>query len=149
VLIAAMANPRMRALIVEDEQLLAASLADQLGRLGLTVAGIAGERAEAQRLLEDGGFDIAFIDLFLGREYHGLDLARLASARGAAVVLVTGHLSHAISDTLATLRSAALLTKPFSIDQLRAVVDAVRQTVAPRTEKPAEAGSSPSSEGSR
>src|SRR5271170_2244038 len=109
-----MAEPRLRALVVEDEHLLAAHLVDALGKLGLEVGGVASNRAEALALLEQGGFDIAFIDLFLGRESHGIDLARLASARAVAVVLVTGQLSHAISDTLATLRSAALLTKPFS-----------------------------------
>lgn len=146
-----MAHQQLRALVIEDEPVLAASLAESLRRIGLTVDGIASDRAEATVLLETGGFDIAFIDLFLGREYHGLDLAKLASARAVAVVLVTGHLSHAISDALAGLRSAALLTKPFSIDQLRAVVDAVRQGIEkpaiemPDNEKPAEAGSTSSS----
>lgn len=125
-----MAERQLRALVVEDEHLLAANLADSLRRIGLEVGGIATTQAEAITLLEQEGFDIAFIDLFLGREYHGLDLAKVASARSVAVVLVTGHLSDAISDTLSTLRSAALLTKPFSIDQLRSVVAAVRQGMA-------------------
>ena len=120
----------LRALIVEDEHLIAASLADSLRRIGLEVGGIATTPAEAAALLDGDRFDIAFIDLFLEHEFHGLDLARQASARAVAVVLVTGHLSDAISDTLATLRSAALLTKPFSIDQLDAVVAAVRQSLA-------------------
>jgi len=124
-----MVDRPLRALVVEDEHLIAASLADALRGIGLEVGGVASSRAEAVTLLEQRGFDIAFIDLFLGCEYHGLDLAKLASARAVAVVLVTGHLSHAISDTLATLHSAALLTKPFSIDQLRTVVAAVRQTM--------------------
>ena len=109
---------------------MAASLADALQRIGLEVGGIAATRAEATQLLEQGGLDIAFIDLFLGREYHGLDLAELAAARALAVVLVTGHLTDAISDTVARLPSAALLTKPFSIDQLRTVVAAVRHSLA-------------------
>src|SRR5436190_3779805 len=102
----------LRALVVEDEHLLAASLADALQRIGLEIGGVASSRAEAVGLLDAQAFDIAFIDLFLGREYHGLDLAKSASARGIAVVLVTGHLSDAISGTLADLPSAALLTKP-------------------------------------
>jgi DNA-binding response OmpR family regulator len=122
-----MTDRPLRALVVEDEHLLAVSLADSLRRIGLEVGGVANSQTEAVALLEQRSFDIAFIDLFLGREYHGLDLAKLASAQSVAVVLVTGHLSHAISDTLATLHSAALLTKPFSIDQLRSVVAAVRQ----------------------
>jgi DNA-binding response OmpR family regulator len=125
-----MTERRLNALVVEDEHLLAADLVDSLRRIGLEVGGVASNRADATTLIEQQGFDIAFIDLFLSREYHGLDLARLASARAIAVVLVTGQLSHAISDALASLRSAALLTKPFSIDQLRSVVDAVRQGLA-------------------
>jgi DNA-binding response OmpR family regulator len=125
-----MVERQIRALVVEDEHLLAAHMVDALGRIGLEVGGVASNRAEALALLEQSGFDIAFIDLFLGCESHGIDLARAASARAVAVVLVTGQLSHAISDALATLRSAALLTKPFSIDQLRTVVAAVRQGLA-------------------
>jgi DNA-binding response OmpR family regulator len=121
---------RLRALIVEDEHLLAVNLADSLGRIGLEVGGVAYHQAEALALLDREDFDIAFIDLFLDRESHGLDLARHASARSVAVVLVTGQLPHRVSDALATLRSAALLTKPFSIDQLRSVVAAVRQGMA-------------------
>jgi DNA-binding response OmpR family regulator len=125
-----MTEPRLRALVVEDEHLLAAHLVDALGKLGLEVGGVASNRADALALLEQPGFDIAFIDLFLDRESHGIELAQCASARAIAVVLVTGQLSHEVSDALATLRSAALLTKPFSIDQLRTVVAAVRQGLA-------------------
>jgi DNA-binding response OmpR family regulator len=121
---------RLRALIVEDEHLLAANLADSLHRMGLEVGGVANNQAEALALLDREDFDIAFIDLFLDRESHGLDLARYAAVRSVAVVLVTGQLTHRVSDALTTLRSAALLTKPFSIDQLRSVVAAVRQGMA-------------------
>lgn len=123
-----MSDRTLRALVVEDEHLLALNLAESLRRIGLSVAGVANDRAQALAFLEaPGSIDIAFIDLYLGREYHGLDLARMADAKSVAVVLVTGHLSDAISDTLATLKSAALLTKPFSVDQLQAVVAAVRR----------------------
>jgi len=125
-----MAERRLRALVVEDEPLLAASLVDSLGRLGLEVGGVASDRAQALALLDRERFDIAFLDLYLGQEHHGLELARLAAGRGIAVVLVTGQLGHAVSDALSTLRSAALLTKPFSIDQLRSVVAAVRRGLA-------------------
>jgi len=120
----------LRALIVEDEHLLAAGLADLLGRIGLEVGGIAVTRPEALALLDAHQFDIAFIDLYLGRESHGLDIAERAAARAIAVVLVTGQLSEAISGALARLPSAALLTKPFSHDQLQTVIDAVRPTIA-------------------
>src|SRR5258708_13033114 len=112
-----MTDRLLRALVVEDEHLLAVSLADALRRIGLEVGGIANAQTDAIALLDAERFDIAFIDLFLGREYHGLDLARSASARGIAAVLVTGHLSDAISGTLASLPSAAPLTNPFPIDQ--------------------------------
>lgn len=123
-----MSDRPLRALVVEDEHLLALNLAESLRRIGLSVAGVANDRTQALGFLEQPeNFDIAFIDLYLGREYHGLELARLADSRSVAVVLVTGHLSHAISDTLGELKSAALLTKPFSVDQLQAVVAAVRR----------------------
>ena len=128
-----MTERRLRALVVEDEHLLAAHLVDALRQIGLEVGGVASNRQEAVALLERNGFDIAFIDLFLGDDSHGIELARLASARAVAVVLVSGQLSHAISDALASLRSAALLSKPFSIDQLRTVVAAVRQGLAKPT----------------
>lgn len=119
----------LRALVVEDEHLLALNLVDSLGRLGLEVGGVANTRAEALALLASERFDIAFVDLVLDEGYDGLDLARRAAEQAIAVVLVTGQLNETVADTVADLPSAALLTKPYSLEQLATVVAMVGQSL--------------------
>ncbi len=116
----------LKALVVEDEPLLALTLTESLRRIGLEVVATVHDADQARPWL-DGGCDIAFIDLYLGRDYGGLDLARTAAAAQTAVVLVTGQLNDTISEALAQGSSVALLAKPYSVEQLRAVVAAVTQ----------------------
>jgi NtrC-family two-component system response regulator AlgB len=73
-------------------------------------------------------FDVAFLDLRLGRE-SGMDLlpVLLKEAPGLAIVVITAHAS--IASAVEAMRAGAFdyLPKPFTPDQLRLVLERWRQ----------------------
>jgi DNA-binding NarL/FixJ family response regulator len=128
-------RPRCRAVIIDDEPLVAMTLKDMVVRCGADVVGVAHHYDGGAALLaDDPACDLAFIDLWFGNALRGVDLARQAVSRGIQVVAVTG--SGRLPEDLP---GAALLTKPFSTEAVRLLVNAlgVRQTASPTSSLPA------------
>ena len=86
----------MRALIVEDEPLLRAELADQLAALWpeLEIAGMAENGIEAVALLESLRPDIVFLDIQIPG-LNGIEVARHVPP-SAQIVFVTAYAEHAL-----------------------------------------------------
>jgi NtrC-family two-component system response regulator AlgB len=113
----------MDILVIDDEPSLRRTLHTTLETLGHQVQEAAsGERALA--LLQLHRFDVAFLDLRLGKE-AGLDLlpALLREAPNLAVIVVTAYAT--IESAVEAMRRGAFdyLPKPFTPDQLRVVLD--------------------------
>ncbi|WP_207484018.1 response regulator [Arenibaculum pallidiluteum] len=88
----------MRILIVEDEALVALDLQECLERLGHEVVGIVRSAAEVRALPEESAPDVAFVDLHLGEDEFGPDIARLVRERfGSICLYVTGNAETAMS----------------------------------------------------
>lgn len=100
-------------LIVEDEYLIAAALAEELGDRGATVVGPAPSVQRALALVADAGhLDLAVLDVNL----RGEDVYPVADAlakRGTPFVLVTGYDQHAIPERY---RQRSILEKPIEVD---------------------------------
>lgn len=115
-----------RALIVEDEPLLAEQLRGKLAALwpGLVIAGVAGEGREALRLARQSRPDIAFLDIRLPG-MSGLEVAA-ALPVDTRVVFVTAHDEFAVD----AFRAAAVdyLLKPVSDERLRATIERLRES---------------------
>src|SRR5271166_81701 len=118
-------QPVMDLLIIDDEASLRRTVRTALESMGHRVAE-APTAALARTLLEQQRFDLAFLDLRLGRE-AGLDLLPelLRIDGGLAVVVVTAYA--AIETAVEAMRRGAFdyLPKPFTPDQLRIVWDRV------------------------
>ncbi len=113
-----------RVLIVDDDEILAVLLKDIVEQCGAVVGAVAHTYDSARQLLDTAAFDLAFIDLRLGAALTGADLARQAAARHIQVVAVTG------SPTLPEgLEGVALLTKPFSVETVRLLLDTLRRSL--------------------
>jgi two-component system, NtrC family, response regulator AlgB len=86
----------------------------------------ASDSARAEELLSHGLFDIAFLDIRLGRE-KGLDLLPLLLrlAPGLPVIIITAYAT--IETAVEAMRRGAFdyLPKPFTPDQIRVVIDRV------------------------
>jgi CheY-like chemotaxis protein len=116
--------PRLRgfkAIVVDDEMLIADALSASLEEQGVDVVGVAYTYDDASQLLEEQPrSDLAFIDLKLGKALSGVRLAQRAGELGIQVIAMTG------SRLPADLEGVALLTKPFSMESVRRILDMLR-----------------------
>ncbi len=117
----------MDLLLIDDEASLRRTLRTTLESMG-HAALEAGSGEQALTWLRKQRFDLAFLDLRLGRE-AGMDLlpVLLREAAGLAVVVITAHAS--IASAVEAMRAGAFdyLPKPFTPDQLRVVLERWRQ----------------------
>jgi DNA-binding response OmpR family regulator len=79
-----------RALVVEDEALLALEIAEYLTDAGLEVVGPAASVAKALNLVNDPGCDVGILDVNLGKE-HSEPVALELRARGIPFVVLSGN----------------------------------------------------------
>jgi NtrC-family two-component system response regulator AlgB len=113
----------MQVLLIDDDASLRRTLRTALESLHHVVADV-GSKPQALDLLAKQRFDVVFLDLRLGRE-KGLDLVPelLRVAPGIAVVVMTAFAS--IDTAVEAMRRGAFdyLPKPFTLDQLRVVLE--------------------------
>jgi NtrC-family two-component system response regulator AlgB len=122
----------MNLLIIDDEPTLRRTLRTALESMGNAVTEAAAGPAALERLA-DGRFELAFLDLRLGRA-SGLDLLPELVKAGLAVVVMTAFAS--IDTAVEAMRRGAFeyLPKPFTPDQLRVVLDRWRLVSGLRAE---------------
>lgn len=96
-----------RVLLVEDEFLVAAMLADVLEDAGAAVLGPASSLADGLRMVAEGGFDIAVLDWNLDGQRSD-PIARALLSAGIPFVISTGY--GAVGDEFSGL---PLLGKPY------------------------------------
>lgn len=118
-----------RVMVVDDEELVAATIRMTLQREGMQVVEHASPAAALQHLRQDSG---AGIDLLITDqtmpEMTGIQLATQARALrpGLPVLLVSGNLNETERRELLALKATVTLDKPFSRKLLLAAVDAIR-----------------------
>ncbi len=108
-----------RILVVEDDYLVASWLTGILEQWGCRVVGPASTVAEALRLVEEGGFDGAILDVNLRGEQSG-PVAETLEARGVPYFFLTGYGSPALLPE--ALRDRHKLFKPVKASELRMAV---------------------------
>ena len=117
----------MRILIVDDETNIRKSLRIALESMKHAVEE-AVSPADASKRIEDAPFDVAFVDLRL-RDESGLDLIETLTKRSPrlAIVIITAYAS--IDSAVDAMRRGAFdyLPKPFTPDQLRVILERLRQ----------------------
>ncbi|HEY0027917.1 MAG TPA: response regulator [Allosphingosinicella sp.] len=101
-------------LIVEDEPLISMMLEDFLDSLGHTIVGICESVPDAMARVNEGGFEVAILDVNLKGERIWPVADRLVEM-GVPYVLATG--GH-IEPPPAAHASAPVLSKPFTIDAI-------------------------------
>ena len=117
-------NPRRRVLLVEDEVLVSALAVDILDELSFDVV----ETGSAKAALsaaggEDGGFDVAIIDVGLP-DQRGDELAiKLRELRSELpIVIATGYGANSLDKRLQTAQRLVVITKPYDTSSLMAAL---------------------------
>jgi CheY-like chemotaxis protein len=113
-------------LIVEDEPLIAMMLEDFLESLGHRVVAIADNVSEALAKVDEGGFDVAILDVHLNGQVAWPVADRLASEGRPFVLATGGH----IEPPPAQHAEAPVLAKPYTIDAIGPALDAACGTGA-------------------
>ena len=118
-------------IIVEDEPLLAAMLAQEVEDLGWKVVGIAHCEESAFALLNASAPNVAVLDINLDL---GTSLAVAATCRdrNISIVFTTGY---STDDLPRQCEGATILTKPFSFKDLGQALDHAMDPAAPSEEK--------------
>jgi PAS domain S-box-containing protein len=132
---------RRHIIVIEDEPLVAMELEAQLGDLGWTVVGLAGTLEQARALIARADCDAALLDVNLA----GCPVDELAAAlrrRDIPFAFATGYGRTGLP---AGFRDGLILNKPFSVEQLNAVLAAlggsdIAAVPPPQTESPAPVG---------
>lgn len=106
-------------LIVEDEPLIAMMLEDFLDSLGHTVKGICESVGEARIAVEEGGFDLAILDVNLKGE-NIWPVASEMRARGIPFVIASG--GH-VDPPPAEFDNVPMIDKPYTIDRVTPAID--------------------------
>jgi len=107
-----------RILVLDDEPLIAAMLAEWLAECGCQAVGPAFTAAAALRLAETEALDGAILDVSLG-EGDSLRVAEVLNARGVPVAFATGY---GAFDLPPSFPDAPVLAKPFDFEEIRATV---------------------------
>ncbi len=116
---------KLKALVVEDEALVAMLIEDILADMGHEVAAVAGRLEQALTLIQTADFDFAVLDLNLNgvRTYP---VAEALVSRGKPFMFATGYGSAGLDDPW---RRYPVVQKPFTPEDL---ARAIEQAMTPR-----------------
>ena len=120
---AVIGDARRQALLVEDDDTVAAMVGAMLDELGFDHERVASADAALKRLEANADLDIILSDMVMPGEMSGLDLVRTIAGRWPRLpaVLMTGYSAAAAS---ASAEGVRLLLKPYRIDALAAEIEA-------------------------
>lgn len=111
-------------LIIEDEPLIAMMLEDFIESLGHSPIGTADNIDEALDSVERGGFDLVILDVNLGA-CECWPVADRLTALSIPFILATGGY---VTSPPACYANAPTLSKPFTLDSVRAALDSIAVT---------------------
>lgn len=119
----------LRILIVEDDPLVRADLADCLQEAGYQVVGEAGTQHQALTVLSATEPDLVLLDIHLESGQEGIEIAREMNARYLIpfiylTALIDDKTLTDVSDTL----PAGFVVKPFDEGRLKAAIEIARRT---------------------
>lgn len=108
--------------IVDDEALIAFEMADALEDLGFEVVGPSTHLNDALTVAKEQDFDVACLDVNLGRGKTSEPIARVLAERGIPYVYITAYEASQIDFASSTDK---VIRKPISISDLKqALIDA-------------------------
>ena len=119
----------LRALVVDDELLIADYIASVLEEAGHTVVGMAATADQALKLLRETGADVALLDITLKGASDGVELARaIRREHRLPYIFISGSGDPQTRQRAEDTNPLAFLQKPFKDAQLLAVLMGVHSS---------------------
>src|SRR5262245_61689168 len=113
-----------RILVVEDEQIVAASLSKRLAKLGYEVVGSAAAGEEAVGLAERLRPDLVLMDVRLEGQMDGVEAAgHIRFRHGIPVVYLTAYSTKEILERAKVTEPYGYILKPYHDRELHVVID--------------------------
>lgn len=117
-------NTRIRIVVVEDEVLIAEDIRDCLTNVDYSVEAVVHNKEDAIEALEFIQPDLALLDINLGDDYHGFDIAKVINERIFCPFLyLTSYSSKEIINQAKHTRPMGYIVKPFSEADLFSAVE--------------------------
>jgi CheY-like chemotaxis protein len=114
---------KKKVLIVEDAIIIAEDLAASVEELGYEMVGIADNAPEAFEIIESRKPDVALLDINLGTEIDGLDIAKkLNEEYHLPFIFITAFSSKQTQEKIENLNPKGYLVKPFENEELEAAL---------------------------
>lgn len=115
---------RVKILIVEDEMIVAEDMRSVLEEMSYEIVGVTGEVDEAKRFLLATQPDIALVDITLGVEQQGLNLAKyIIDEIRIPFVFCTSHSDKGTVSEASQLQPNGYLVKPFDDKDLYTAIE--------------------------
>ena len=105
-------NERARVLIVDDEALVALYISDVIEEAGDVEIKTAATAEEAMAAAEHWSPDVAIVDVSLGNNSSGTDVAARLAAHHSAIIFLSGHSDLLADKAIRDLNPVAVLSKP-------------------------------------
>lgn len=114
-----MEHKNAKILIIEDEGVVAADLADCLNALGYIVCGTANCALEAYKLLEDEEPDLALVDINIKGNADGTEVARRIEERHSIpYIYLTAYFGEETFKKVSKTNPSGYLVKPYQENDL-------------------------------
>ena len=116
-------------LVVEDDPVIAEDIAECLKQSNYQVKGIAYHSKEAIRLLDELEVDLVILDINLGEEDSGVDLASIINKEYLIpFIFLTAYSDDLLLEEIRKTLPAGFVLKPFDKHRLRAAIQIARHT---------------------
>ena len=117
----------LKTIVLEDEPLVAETIAQMLRDLGHEVCGVAHSAGDLPALLAAHEPELITIDVNLGERHDGVGVATLLESAGCLpIVFITGGVDDEQRADIQAVEGAVLLLKPFTSEQLAEAVEAAQ-----------------------
>jgi len=111
---------KLKALIVEDEPLVAEDIASCVELMGYEAAFIAYSGEEAIQFLKENNVDFALLDITLSGDVDGIEVAKqFRETQRAPFLFLTSHSDHTTLERAKATRPSGYLVKPFDENDLK------------------------------
>lgn len=116
---------KTRLLIVEDEAVIAADMADMLEDFGYDIVDTVIDYSGAIAILDSEEVDLVIIDIMLGGSKSGIELAKaIRENYQLPFIFLTSHSDQATVESATATKPNGYLIKPFEVDNVYVAIEA-------------------------